>query len=416
MRSDSRQFSGRVLGRRAALVRGASWLGLAAVGCGCGQDAGSGSGRIASGPDADGAWHVHPGGSIQAALDEAAESDRGHRVVVHSGTYRPTEAGQALIWLNRRHDGITLEADGAVILSAGNAELAERGDPSFPALVNHVVYFGDGISSRTVFRGFTVTGANGFETRRDDPEVIEPNRPELGKQNLLFFYCDGGGIKVFGRSYPRIERVEVIGNVANPCGGGVSIQHLGYQQDSVRIRDSIFRDNRCQVTGSAIDVLPGSRAEISNCLFVGNVANTGLDTVSPADSLYNARHGSGALTVFPGSRVRVTDCTWTGNWNGVDDKGQGNHYTRSIFWQNTSAGGTSPEGRYEMDIIDGKNVAGCFLGGATVDLRGTLDASTNTLNAPDPEFDEWFEPQSPAYAGVGYRRFKNPGSSSSTEH
>jgi len=403
--------SGQQIGRRTVLGHTAAWLGFWAVGCG-GDKAGGGSG----GPGGDGAWHVHPGESIQAALDAAAITTGRRRVVVHAGTYRPKQPGQALIWMHRLHDGITLEAEGEVVLTAANPEIADRAAGSFPAVVNHVVYFGDGITARTVFRGFTISGANRFETRGDDPGPIEPNRPELGTQNLLFFYCDGGGIKIFGRSYPRIERVVVVGNVANPCGGGVSIQHLGFQQDAVRITDSIFRDNRCQVTGSAIDVLPGSRAEITNCLFTGNLANTGPDTVSPPGEPYNARHGSGALTVFPGSKVRVTECTLTDNWNGVDDKGQGNHYQHSIFWQNTRSGGMAPEGRYELDIVDGKNVSGCFFGGDTVDLRGTIDPEANRLDAPDPEFDEWFRPRSPAYEGVGYRRVENPLPSPSKEH
>ena len=402
------QETGHHLRRRTVLGHAVAWLGYWATGCGGEQNGGPTPGGEAGGPGADGAWHVHPGESIQAALDAAAVATGGRRVVVHAGTYRPEQPGQALIWLHRQHDGITLEADGTVVLTAANGEIADREASSFPAVVNHVVYFGDGISARTVFRGFTITGANRFETREDDPGPIEPNRPELGKQNLLFFYCDGGGIKIFGRSYPRIENVEVTGNVANPCGGGISIQHLGFQQDAVRITDSVFRDNRCQVTGSAIDVLPGSRAEITNCLFTGNVANTGPDTVSPPGELYNARHGSGALTVFPGSQVRVTGCTLTDNWNGVDDKGAGNHYTRTIFWQNTHSGGTAPEGRYELDIVDAKNVRGCFVGGATQDLRGTIDPKTNTLDAPDPEFDEWFGPRCPAYEGVGYRRVGKP--------
>ncbi|MFP6767507.1 MAG: right-handed parallel beta-helix repeat-containing protein [Planctomycetaceae bacterium] len=381
--------------RRAVLT----WGLLAACSVGCGG--------TSAGPAADGAWHVYPGESIQAALDRAAANATSKRVIVHAGTYRPSRPAQALVWLNRRHDGITLEALGRVVLTAENPELAVAADESFPAIVNHVVYFGDGISARTVLRGFTITGANRFQTRSDDPGPIEPNRPRLGKKNLLFFYCDGGGIKVFGRSYPRIERVVVTGNVASPCGAGLSIQHLGFQQDAVRIRDSIFRENRCQVTGSAINVLPGSRAEITNCLFVGNVANTGEDTVSPPGKLYNAEHGSGALTVFPGSRVQLTRCTLTGNWNGIDDRGQGNSYTDSIFWHNTLDGGKAPQGRYELDILDAKNVAGCLFGGATVDLRGTIDAGSNRLDAPDPQFDEKFHPRCPDYSDVGYRAAEN---------
>ena len=88
---------------------------------------------------------------------------------------------------------------------------------------------------------------------------------------------DGGGIKVYARSYPTIEHVEVLGNYTSPCGGGVSVEHLGQVQDSVLFRNCIFRDNRTQITGSAFDLLHGSHTTIENCLFTGNVANLGVD-------------------------------------------------------------------------------------------------------------------------------------------
>ena len=366
--------------------------------------AGCGTDEVRPGPD--GAWHVYPGEDIQAVLDRAAADPRHKHVVVHEGTYRPARPAQALIWLHRDHDGLLLEASGRVVLTAANPDLADREAESFPAIVNHVVYFGDGISARTILRGFTITGANRFQTRSDDPGPVEPNRPELGKQNLLFFYCDGGGVKIFGRSYPRLERIEVHGNTSDPCGAGISIQHLGFQQDTVRISDSIFRDNRCHVTGAAIDVLPASSAEITNCLFVDNLANTGEDTVSPPGKKYNAEHGSGALTVFPGSRVQVTRCTFTGNWNGVDDKGTANRYERSIFWQNTRSGGLAPRGRYELDILDGSKVRDCLVAGDKADLRGTIDVEKNRIGGPDPEFDEEFRPRAPDCADIGYRPAK----------
>ena len=190
----------------------------------------AGCGTDETRPGSDGAWHVYPGEDIQAVLDRAAADPRHKHVVVHEGTYRPARPAQALIWLHRDHDGLLLEASGRVVLTAANPDLADREAESFPAIVNHVVYFGDGISARTVLRGFTITGANRFQTRSDDPGPVEPNRPELGKQNLLFFYCDGGGIKIFGRSYPRLERIEVHGNTSDPCGAGISIQPLGFQR------------------------------------------------------------------------------------------------------------------------------------------------------------------------------------------
>src|SRR3954464_11993225 len=84
-------------------------------------------------------YHVYPGGSIQDALEAAAKDPAHKTVLVHAGTYRPAARGQALIWFNERHDGITLETVGEVVLTAANPEIADAKAPSFPAVVNHVV-------------------------------------------------------------------------------------------------------------------------------------------------------------------------------------------------------------------------------------------------------------------------------------
>ncbi|HXW04662.1 MAG TPA: right-handed parallel beta-helix repeat-containing protein [Vicinamibacterales bacterium] len=345
-------------------------------------------------------WHVHPGGRIQDALEAAAKDPVNKTVYVHGGTYRPPARGQALIWFNARHDGITLEAAGDVVLTAANPEVADAKAPSFPAVVNHVVYFGDGVSRKTVLRGFKVTGARNFTTGTGDKSPIESD--DIRK--TPFFYADGGGIKVYARSYPTIEHVEVYDNYTSPCGGGVSVEHLGQVQDSALFRHCIFRDNRTQITGSAVDLLHGSRATIENCLFVENLANMGVDYVGMLGGAeYRAEHGSGALTVFEGSRATVSRCTFTNNWNGVDDNGAGSTYVDSIFWQNTLGGGISPGSRYELDVMDGSGVSGSFIHGAVNDLRGTISKETNIFDPPDPRFDERFVPRAPEYAKAGYR-------------
>jgi hypothetical protein len=356
--------------------------------------------RVERGEDA---WHVRPGGEIQEALELAAGDPQLKTVRVHAGVYRPSTFRQALIWLHRKHDGIVLEAVGEVTLTASNSELT---GPGQTAAVNHVVYFGDGVSNRTVLRGFRITGADNFVAALDT-ERIEPNG---ALERGLFFYTDGGGIKVFGRSYPTIERVEVFENYASPCGGGVSIEHTGEgdggPDSEVILRDSVFRDNSAQVTGSAIDLLPGSRARIDNCLFVGNVSNTGIDYVSFFNRVepYLRRHGAGALSVLPGARATVVRSTFTGNWNGVDDHGgEGSVYRDSIFWRNDADGGTYPGERYELAIGQGATVSGCFVHGEIEDLRGTVARERNRFDAPDPEFDHRFVPRSPEYRDVGYR-------------
>jgi len=44
-----------------------------------------------------------------------------------------------------------------------------------------------------------------------------------------------------------------------------------------------------------------------------------------------------------------------------------------------------------------------MLNGEIVDLRHTLSDDTNTLEAPDPEFDAQYIPQASRYEGIGYR-------------
>ena len=363
------------------------------------QRAGAGAGGAGTRP-MDGAHHVHPGGQIQDALEAAARDPANKKVVVHAGTYRPRAQGQALIWFNARHDGITLEAAGDVVLTAANPDIADKQAPSFPAVVNHVVYFGDGISRKTVMRGFRITGANNFTTGSGDKSPIESD----DVRKSPFFYADGGGIKIYARSYPTIEQVEVFDNYTSPCGGGVSVEHLDQVQDEAVFRHCIFRNNRTQITGSAVDILHGSRAALENCLFTGNVGNMGVDYVGMlSGGEYHAEHGSGALTVFARSRASVTRCTFTGNWNGVDDDGAGSTYVDSIFWNNTLKGGISQGGRYELDIVDATGVKGSFIHGEINDLRRTVDTKANRFDPPDPRFDARFVPQAPEYAKVGYR-------------
>ena len=224
----------------------------------------------------------------------------------------------------------TLEAVGEVVLTAANADVSDPHTPSHPAVVNHVVYFGDGVSPKTVLRGFRITGARNFTTGSGEKSPIESD--DIRK--TPFFYADGGGIKIYARSYPTIEHVEVYENYTSPCGGGVSVEHLGQIHEAAVFRNCVFRNNRTQITGAAIDLLHGSRATIENCLFVGNVANIGVDYVGMlSGGEYRPEHGSGALTVFEGSRASVSRSTFTDNWNGVD--GTGSTYADCIFWKNT---------------------------------------------------------------------------------
>jgi hypothetical protein len=358
-----------------------------------------------------GAYHVHPGEDIQQAL-EAAATTGPKRVIVHAGTYAPRQPAQAMVWFNKHHDGITLEAEGEVILTAANPALADQSKRGYPAIVNHVVYFGDGISGKTTLRGFTITGANGFVTQDEKPVDIQPpiEAPKLEKGK--FFYTDGGGIKIFGRSYPVIESVTVTDNFVSPCGAGISVEHRGYSDgsrlQSVQLRHCIFRNNRCPVSGSAVDLLHGSGAEIVNCLFIGNLSNEPMDDMAVTPGKWRPTHGSSALTLFPGSHVLVRRCTFTGNRNAIDDASSGNIYEQSIFWQNTAPGGWPPGGRYELDVASGIGVTGCFIRGEINDLRKSIDSERNVIGCDDPRFDAHFVPQAPGFESAGYRPVSGP--------
>ena len=345
-------------------------------------------------------FHVSPGDSIQQALDAVARNPTNKVVKVHAGVYRPDTKRQALIWLNRVHDGITLEAVGEVTLTAANPEICDTNSPSHSAVVNHVVYFGDGISRRTILRGFTITGANHFVSR-ESPE-IEPN-PDIRRS--LFFYADGGAVKIFGRSYPTLQQLEIVDNYASPCAGGISIEQGVTQPrsgaDSVKIEGCIFRRNRSQITGAAVDLLPGTSAVVTNCLFVGNISNLGVNYISdnPAQPEFT---NSAPLTVFPGSRAVVQRCTFVGNRNGVEDLSGNSEYRDCIFWHNTLGGAFYGGERYELCIPEGAQVIGCVFGGQVVDPRGSVSKSKNRFDCPDPTFDTRFNSQLPACNGVGF--------------
>jgi hypothetical protein len=363
---------------------------------------------------------VFPGGDIQEAIGRAAHAISNKLVRVHAGMYFPKRKGQAFLSLNRQHDGVVLEAVGEVILTARNPALADRTAESFPAIVNHIVYFGDGISRATVFRGFKLTGANNFVTDGPTAEAIEPNLSFFdqiggGPYGRLFFFTDGGAIKVFGRSYPVLEGLEIYDNFSSPCGAGVSVEHRGYIGSSVLFTNCIFRNNRCSATGSAVDLLPGSSAVINNCLFVGNISNTETNYRAVHGNIawpevprlmtttfrYKPDHGSGALTVFTGSVADVNRCTFTGNFNGIDDQGFESTYRNSIFWNNNAKGGLRPAGRYELNIAHG-TVENCFIHGDRNDLRGNIRADRNQLDCPDPFFEPNYAPKNPLFKNAGY--------------
>jgi hypothetical protein len=359
---------------------------------------------------------VHPGDDVQAALEEAAKRPVKPVVRLHPGTYRPSAHDEALIHFNARHDGVVLEGVGDVTLTAANPDVADPRAEGYPAVVNRVVFFGDGVSERTVLRNVRITGANGyvkvppgFVPLRGPDDLprsaqflaqessIEPDR-SIPKTH--YFYTDGGAILAYGRSYPTIENVEVVGNTSSVCAGGVSVQHYIVPfGGAVRLRNCTFRDNHAGTSGSAVDVLtPGSWVIIENCLFVGNVSDERV--VLPQNTRF------GALSVFPACRANVRNCTFTDNCSGADDRGEST-YEKCVFWNNARPGGKSHKPTFELNVTSAAGVTDCLIDGRDgADLKSNVSRSANRFGAPGPEFDAEFRPRNPAYQGVGFRPWR----------
>ncbi len=341
----------------------------------------------------EGAYHVYPGDDLQAVLDMAATNAAVKTLRVHEGLYQPQTHRQALIYLNRVHDGIRLIGMGRPTLSAANPSIADRSSATFPAVVNHVIYLGDGLSTNTLVQNFRLTGANHFVTNSNQ-NVMEPDR---AYRKGRFYFGDGGAIKVYRRSYPVLRDLEIVDNYASPCAGGISIQQEGATNQYVLIQDCVFRNNRAEVTGSALDLLWGSHARVVNCLFVGNVSNTG-----PGEG-ENPFNNNGAVTVFPRSRLHLERCSLTGNRNGVDDLGGLGEYVGNLIAGNTLPGGAPGLSRFELDLRLGGVVRGCMIKGPLLDPQNVVDPSLNRIRDEPVRFDAQFVPIGSGFDDVGYR-------------
>lgn len=338
-------------------------------------------------------YHVHPGDNLQEIADLAAANPTNKNLFLHPGTYRPQSPRQALLALNRAHDGIHLSGIGRPTLTAANPELAIPGSPSTPAIVNHILYLGDGLSTNTVIEHLQLTGANHFVTQ-NGTDRIEPDRTfRKGR----FYFGDGGAVKIYHRSYPTLRDLEITDNYASPCAGGISIQHEGATNQFVLIQNCIFRNNRAEVTGAALDLLWGSQARVVNCLFTGNISNTG-----PGEG-ENPFDNNGVITVFPRSRLVLDHCTLTGNRNGIDDQGGLSEFSHCIFVRNQRPGGTTLKPRYELDLQKGARVIQCIIAGPCLDPTRATEQPGNHTNPPDFVLGPNLLPPDGPFSNYGYQ-------------
>jgi len=171
---------------------------------------------------------------------------------------------------------------------------------------------------------FKITGANNFTTGSGEKSPIEVD--DIRK--TAFFYTDGQASKIYARSYQRGRLREL----REPLRRRVSVEQMRPVAGAVLFHNYILRNNRTRTTGSALDLLHGGAATNENCLFVGNIANLGVDVVGLlTGGEFHPENGSGAITGFAGSRAIVSRSTLTGNWSGVDDAGRGSTLRRLDF-------------------------------------------------------------------------------------
>ena len=283
------------------------------------------------------------------------------------------------------------------MLTAANPEIADSQAPSFPAVVNHVVYFGDGISTKTVLRGFRITGANNFTTGSGEQLA---NRIRRHAQDAVLLSRRRRHQDLCARPIRRSSASRWSATTPAHAAPAYRSSTSASRRTPRLFRNCIFRDNRTQITGAAFDLLHGSRATLENCLFVGNIANLGVDYVGLlTGGEYHPEHGSGAMTVFEGSRAEVSRCTFTGNWAGVDDNGTGSTYVEVDLLEEHAEGrdlaGRALRDRHHRRRGRARDRSSTA---TSTTCAGRSTASSNTFDPPDPRFDAQFVPQAPEYA------------------
>ncbi|HRK07434.1 MAG TPA: hypothetical protein PLZ57_06665 [Pseudobdellovibrionaceae bacterium] len=295
---------------------------------------------------------------LQQEIDKIAEKFPRATILLAAGTYRPQHEGQALLHLNSKHNGLKImgEDRDRVILTAQASvaryevlaaegkltAVAPLAPPESRVIVNHVVYFGDGVDSTTELSQMSITGARGYLTKTGERQA-EPNTQHLRR---FIFYADGGGVKIWGKSSPQLRDLKIEDNWALYCGGGVSIEQFAQTDEPVRIQRVIFKGNRVPLTGAAIDLLPGSSAIVEDSVFEANQANDSWIEVSrvnevrrefmrrqphtqgtdahpdqgqgPSGTGLSQFTKSSAITVFRGSSIELRRSEFKGNSGGLD--------------------------------------------------------------------------------------------------
>ena len=298
---------------------------------------------VLAGATSGGVINVGPGGSIQAAVDAAQNSDE---IVVAPGTY--SEAinflGKA-IWLRSSDGAEVTTIDGTGFL--------------------HVVQCVSSEGPDTVLEGFTITGGNANGLGGPDSR--------------------GGGMHNQDSS-PTVINCTFTGNSASQ-GGGM------YSRDSdVTVINCTFSANTAVSGGGGGMHNDSLSPTVIGCSFIANTASSGggmqnesgSPTVIDCTFSGNSATGVGGGMQNQGSSPTVTNCTFSANTAELSGGGMINDGPSSptigncIFEGNTSGGGG---GAIRFVTGDDTTILGCTFTGNSADFGGAVFNSGDLLVA-----------------------------------
>ena len=166
--------------------------------------------------------------SIQAAITAAGSGDT---IIVCPGTYEEN------IVLNNKN--ITLQSRDPLDPTVVAATIIDGGGSG------HVVEFSGGDTS--TLEGFTITNGNAY---------------------------NGGGIYIWGNSFPTISDNVITNNTANEAGGGIVLISLnGNATNYTTITGNTITSNTAGTYGGGIDLWASNNVTIDNNSITGNTSN-----------------------------------------------------------------------------------------------------------------------------------------------
>ncbi|WP_167320865.1 right-handed parallel beta-helix repeat-containing protein [Desulfosudis oleivorans] len=201
---------------------------------------------------------VSPGGSIQAAIDQASNGDT---IIVSDGTY--TGTGNVNIDFNGK--AIIVRSENGPAACIIDCQSSGRG-----------FYFHSGETATSVLSGFTIqNGSAGDGGGISCDQGASPTIKHCIVRNNSAS-DDGGGIACENGSAPIISGCIVKENTCSDDGAGIFCDDSGTHPI---VTNCIITDNQSQGSGGGIGCQDGSKATVVNCTIVDNTASAYGDQV-----------------------------------------------------------------------------------------------------------------------------------------